>query len=144
MSWWNLILQTSSLWLGSRRCAGLCLVWKALTFLSLCWSALGRAAHFHKVLFSQQCLKGNASQAQQVDVIIKRVYSVRISTYSDALPERCLWEEVHHQRWNVGYIRFVFLCFQRKPPTCYPTTITVHCHKVILSSVIPKLTINKV
>lgn len=87
-------------------------VWKALTFLSLCWSALGRAAHFHKVLFfSRRCLKGNASQSRQVDVIIKRLYSVRISAYSDDLPERCLRKRGHHRRWSLGYIRFVFLRF---------------------------------
>lgn len=55
---------------------------KALSFLSVCWSALGRAAHFHKVLFAQQRLKGNASQARQVDVIIQRVHSLRISGIS--------------------------------------------------------------
>lgn len=65
--------------LGLRQDAGL---WRErLTFLSLCWSALGRAGHFHKVLFFQHRLKGNASQAQQVDVIIQ--YSVRIFAYSD-------------------------------------------------------------
>lgn len=88
----NRILQTFSLWLGwRRRCTGLCLVWKALSFLSLWWSALGRAAHFHKVLFAQQCLKGNASQARQVDVIIKRVHSLRISGRILCDPESHLW-----------------------------------------------------
>lgn len=38
----------------------------------------GQAAHFHKVLLAQQCLKGSASQAHQIDVIIRRTHSLRV------------------------------------------------------------------
>lgn len=38
----------------------------------------GQAAHFHKVLLAQQCLKGSASQAHQIDVIIRKAHSLRV------------------------------------------------------------------
>lgn len=38
-----------------------------------------RGGHFLKVLFAQQCWKGNAAEAQQIGVIIRRAHSLRVS-----------------------------------------------------------------
>lgn len=129
----NRILQTFSLWPGWCWCTGLCLLWKALSFLSLCWSALGRAAHFHKVLFAQQCLKGNASQARQKYVIIKRVHSLRIfGRIQWSLSwKSCLAGMSPRKVKTILGVRFVILFFGSKTTYILPhanyCTHTINC-----------------
>lgn len=138
-----MILQTK---LGWMRCTGLCLLREALTFLSLCWSALRRAAHFHKVLLAQRRLKSIAAQARQIDVIIKKVHRLRLFwAYTGISLLKVVYGKYSISLQKVKSsldIRFVIFYFGSK--TECATKCQLRRYKLHWRSVIAHLSINKV